>query len=727
MAAPPTEFGEPMQNYILAITEDSDAAPAPDYIETAIRRSTLLDPQGAADCAQFFAQRLSFPSVPVKIKTLSLLTRVLNEGGPFMTLQMMTHGLAAIQATCSFTCAPDPKYGDKPMKMVQANAQSVLAILQTANTKKLQKAGEKALMAQDKERARNLRKGIDDPDAYDMGPVILGTRQFKGDAAAAFKAYDNIQTGASAVAEPEKWTPPAQQMSQEQIAAVYGGGGDGGGGGGGGGGQPPAQQFAPEPAAAPPQAAAAGLGAPPPGTGPTRGAGGSLADTCADWVLQCTSADEQPAPPEPLKMLTEALTQAPPAELPAIIAHIAARLDSHAVPVRLKALVLTECLVRDVGQMFREACVAHLVPQLEATTQFTCEPDPVYGDKPMNLVRAKAETVKEMVADPIAAAAKAAAGAPTTGETPLATFRVVQDCPYFKNWQKDSKVRGTLAENTIIEVYETRMDTASMKNKARHALGWTPTHAPDGSVVLEQLVDETPVPEWVSDDQKRDEALALVAPTLSFDTVAEFTPEMLEPAIEAAEKQGASSEMILKQVTKMFQGTLDKVVRSLVDGEDAPLKAKLEAKQAEFAPRFAENNPPNISDLLYDIMSSLRSKSEHEAVELAEQALQGGVPLWEAGSSAGKDVYVILEPALEAVAYGSNLPEPHKGKAQGECRKAKGLANDKDFWEAAARLRKLADKLLLDLSTGLISFDGEDRPRDPWEETSTESESEDEN
>ena len=69
----------------------------------------------------------------------------------------------------------------------------------------------------------------------------------------------------------------------------------------------------------------------------------------------------------------------------------------------------------------------------------------------------------------------------------------------------------------------------------------------------------------------------------------------------------------------------------------------------------------------------------------------------------------------------------HKGKAQGECRKAKGLANDKDFWEAAARLRKLADKLLLDLSTGLISFDGEDRPRDPWEETSTESESEDEN
>ena len=225
MAAPPTEFGEPMQNYILAITEDSDAAPAPDYIETAIRRSTLLDPQGAADCAQFFAQRLSFPSVPVKIKTLSLLTRVLNEGGPFMTLQMMTHGLAAIQATCSFTCAPDPKYGDKPMKMVQANAQSVLAILQAANTKKLQKAGEKALMTQDKERARNLRKGIDDPDAYDMGPVILGTRQFKGDAAAAFKAYDNIQTGASAVAEPEKWTPPAQQMSQEQIAAVYGGGG----------------------------------------------------------------------------------------------------------------------------------------------------------------------------------------------------------------------------------------------------------------------------------------------------------------------------------------------------------------------------------------------------------------------------------------------------------------------------------------------------------------------
>ena len=44
----------------------------------------------------------------------------------------------------------------------------------------------------------------------------------------------------------------------------------------------------------------------------------------------------------------------------------------------------------------------------------------------------------------------------------------------------------------------------------------------------------------------------------------------------------------LIQKVSLFQSTLDKVVRSLVDGEDAPLKAKLEAKQAVVRCRAAD-------------------------------------------------------------------------------------------------------------------------------------------
>ena len=40
------------------------------------------------------------------------------------------------------------------------------------------------------------------------------------------------------------------------------------------------------------------------------------------------------------------------------------------------------------------------------------------------------------------------------------------------------------------------------------------------------------------------------------------------------------------------------------------------------------------------------------------------MPLWEAGSSAGKDVYVILEPALEAVAAGG-MTEQARNSAAG--------------------------------------------------------------
>ena len=65
-----------------------------------------------------------------------------------------------------------------------------------------------------------------------------------------------------------------------------------------------------------------------------------------------------------------------------------------------------------------------------------------------------------------------------------------------------------------------------------------------------------------------------------------------------------------------------------MDEVEAPLKQKLDATRAEFASRFADNNPPDLRDLFYDVMSKMKGKPDHDANELAQQAVQAGGPLW---------------------------------------------------------------------------------------------------
>eukprot|EP01047_Picozoa_sp_COSAG01_P032103 COSAG01_NODE_2306_length_7946_cov_4.903148_7_plen_184_part_00 len=66
----------------------------------------------------------------------------------------------SLSAATAFTCPPDPRYGTKPMEMAQAKAAEALRLVQSANPKKLQKAGEKSFKAQEKERIRMARMGI---------------------------------------------------------------------------------------------------------------------------------------------------------------------------------------------------------------------------------------------------------------------------------------------------------------------------------------------------------------------------------------------------------------------------------------------------------------------------------------------------------------------------------------------------------------------------------------
>ena len=60
--------------------------------------------------------------MPVKLKTLTLLKSVIAEGSPNVIVCCQAMLAEQVVALESFTCAPDPQYGDKPAQVVQKNA-----------------------------------------------------------------------------------------------------------------------------------------------------------------------------------------------------------------------------------------------------------------------------------------------------------------------------------------------------------------------------------------------------------------------------------------------------------------------------------------------------------------------------------------------------------------------------------------------------------------------------
>jgi hypothetical protein len=59
----------------------------------------------------------------------------------------------------------------------------------------------------------------------------------------------------------------------------------------------------------------------------------------------------------------------------------------------------------------------------------------------------------------------------------------------------------------------------------------------------------------------------------------------------------------------------------------------------EYQPLFDGKNPPDMKDLWYEVLSALRGSKDHEGNDHAQQALQAGAPLWEAGTEAMKKCY----------------------------------------------------------------------------------------
>lgn len=295
---------------------------------------------------------------------------------------------------------------------------------------------------------------------------------------------------------------------------------------------------------------------------------------------------------------------------------------------------------------------------------------------------------------------------------PVIRFKVLQEAPYFKNWTKDNKALGLLSPGDFIEVFETKFDVDQKKNKARHAMGWTPQTAPDGSNVLEiaEEKEETPLAPMMMEATS-------VAPA-TFAEIEDFNVSMIEPALEEGQPHFDIGSKMHDQVTKIFGKGIGNVSDTL-DAEDeveGELKTKLEGAKTEYAARFANGNPPDLRELFYEVMAKMKNKKGHDANELAQQAIQAGGALWAGGNEAKEKCYDIYMKALEKVAYGSTITEPHKSALQTQVVSAKVAASDKNYHDAILALKRTCEDIIESVSVGLITDDGEvGRELDPWE------------
>ena len=112
--------------------------------------------------------------------------------------------------------------------------------------------------------------------------------------------------------------------------------------------------------------------------------------------MSVTENNDQPAPADYLEaVLTKTREVEPGPAVDEMAYWIAARLNMHAVPVKIKTLGLMKNIIERGGPMLAIAFKSMALPVAEHACNFSCPPDEKYGDKPMMMVR---KLSNEMVA-----------------------------------------------------------------------------------------------------------------------------------------------------------------------------------------------------------------------------------------------------------------------------------------------------------------------------------------
>jgi|EP01047_Picozoa_sp_COSAG01_P003183 hypothetical protein len=112
------------------VTKDDEQPAQPDQVDGLVSVANGGSPEAQKEMAVWLSERLKFDSIPVKLKTLRLMT-VLNGKGGYNFKVELRNFTEDVQQLITYTAEPDPVHGDKPAAMVRKFAESAHAILAT--------------------------------------------------------------------------------------------------------------------------------------------------------------------------------------------------------------------------------------------------------------------------------------------------------------------------------------------------------------------------------------------------------------------------------------------------------------------------------------------------------------------------------------------------------------------------------------------------------------------
>jgi hypothetical protein len=113
------------------VTKDDETPAAPDQVEGLVAVANGGSPEAQKDMATWLASRLGVDSIPVKLKTLRLMTILNGKGGSNFKLELRNAATEIVQGLTEFSAPPDPVHGDKPAEMVRNFAGTAYKILES--------------------------------------------------------------------------------------------------------------------------------------------------------------------------------------------------------------------------------------------------------------------------------------------------------------------------------------------------------------------------------------------------------------------------------------------------------------------------------------------------------------------------------------------------------------------------------------------------------------------
>ena len=111
------------------VTKDDETPAQADQVDGLVAVANGGSSEAQKEMADWLAARLKVESIPVKLKTLRLMTVLNGKGGANFKAELRSSAMETVQDLMQFTAETDPVHGDKPAQMVRKFAESAHGIL----------------------------------------------------------------------------------------------------------------------------------------------------------------------------------------------------------------------------------------------------------------------------------------------------------------------------------------------------------------------------------------------------------------------------------------------------------------------------------------------------------------------------------------------------------------------------------------------------------------------